>query len=262
MLTAISKNIPVHHFIAIDCYSIDGTLDVVRQFFGDKLIAVKTRASLGLARYIGIKLVDTKWFAFIDSDVEILDGWYKEAEPLMGIKGVMGIQGCFVHSVKRGKDKPRVEVIRDIRKVPSKNIIKEGFYRFAGADTGHVLLHNSVIKLLDPRIISLLNAGEDMYIAQEIVKNGHYYVRTTKLRAIHYTRKISMEKFLRNYAHALAMYLDPLTFIGYNSCRLLGSLKNRDPSSFIDHLFLTLGVLKAYSDINWRRLSRYVRSMS
>ncbi|MEM1510718.1 MAG: glycosyltransferase [Thermofilaceae archaeon] len=50
-------------------YSNDGPVEVIREFFSDRLIVVKTKAGLGLARYIGMRSVDTKWFAFIDSDV-------------------------------------------------------------------------------------------------------------------------------------------------------------------------------------------------
>jgi len=79
VLNAIRREIPVHHFIVVDGYSVDGTVDVVREFFKDKILVVKTKAPLGCARYLGMKAVDTEWFAFIDSDVEILPGWFKVA---------------------------------------------------------------------------------------------------------------------------------------------------------------------------------------
>jgi len=33
VLTAIKREIPVHHFIVVDGYSTDGTVDVVKEFF-------------------------------------------------------------------------------------------------------------------------------------------------------------------------------------------------------------------------------------
>jgi len=58
VLAAIKREIPLHHFIVVDGYSTDGTIDVVREFFGDK-VAVKTNASLGGARYIGMNFPGT-----------------------------------------------------------------------------------------------------------------------------------------------------------------------------------------------------------
>jgi hypothetical protein len=34
VLRAIKQEIPVHHFIVVDGYSTDGTVDVVKEFFG------------------------------------------------------------------------------------------------------------------------------------------------------------------------------------------------------------------------------------
>jgi glycosyltransferase involved in cell wall biosynthesis len=78
VLAAIKREIPVHHFIVVDGYSTDGTVDVVRENFGNKVKVIETKASLGCARYLGMRAVDTEWFAFIDSDVEILPGGLKQ----------------------------------------------------------------------------------------------------------------------------------------------------------------------------------------
>jgi hypothetical protein len=42
-----------------------------------------------------MKAVDTEWFAFIDSDVEILPGWFKSALKYMSNPRVYGIQGLY-----------------------------------------------------------------------------------------------------------------------------------------------------------------------
>lgn len=38
-----------------------------------------------------MKLVDTEWFAFIDSDVEILDRWFDVAKRYMSNPKIYGI---------------------------------------------------------------------------------------------------------------------------------------------------------------------------
>jgi len=59
VLKAIKEEVPVHHFIVVDGYSTDGTIEVVKEFFDDKLILLRTRKPLGCARYLGMKPVDT-----------------------------------------------------------------------------------------------------------------------------------------------------------------------------------------------------------
>jgi glycosyltransferase involved in cell wall biosynthesis len=51
VLTAIKKEIPVHHFIVVDGYSTDGTIEIVRELFDRKIVVIKTLSPLGCARY-------------------------------------------------------------------------------------------------------------------------------------------------------------------------------------------------------------------
>lgn len=88
VLNAIYENIPVHCFIVVDGCSMDGTIDAIKSVFKEKVKVLRTHTSLGGARYLGMKLVDTEWFAFIDSDVEILEGWFDEAKNFMSHKKI------------------------------------------------------------------------------------------------------------------------------------------------------------------------------
>ncbi|MEM1510774.1 MAG: glycosyltransferase family A protein [Thermofilaceae archaeon] len=248
VLDAIKRNIPIHHFIAIDGYSNDGTIEVIHELFSDRLIVVKTKACLGLARYIGMRIVDTEWFAFIDSDVEILDGWYENAKPLMKLNKVYGIQGEWAFVSVGGSN---ISVVKYISQIPRGHIIKYGFYKFAGADSGHVLLRKDVAKLLDPRVISVLEAGEDFYIAQRISEAGFWYVRTTKLKAIHHGKGLNLEKLLKRAfnIHGLALYLDTLTYLQYSFARSLAALRKLDHYQFLNHALYFLGLMKVKSII-------------
>ena len=51
VLKAIKEEVPAHHFIVVDGYSTDGTVEVVKEFFGDKLVLLRTGRPLGCARY-------------------------------------------------------------------------------------------------------------------------------------------------------------------------------------------------------------------
>lgn len=75
-LAMIKKNVPVHHLIAVDRNSSDGTRESIERFFPDATVMCSSE-SLGWARKRGVELVDTPYFAFIDDDVEIPVGWFK-----------------------------------------------------------------------------------------------------------------------------------------------------------------------------------------
>jgi glycosyltransferase involved in cell wall biosynthesis len=78
-LNSIFEEIPVCNLIVLDGFSTDKTLHIIDSYkdkFNIKLI--QTKAALGKSREIGIKNVDTEWFAFIDSDVILRHGWFRE----------------------------------------------------------------------------------------------------------------------------------------------------------------------------------------
>jgi len=75
-LSSIKREIPVHHFIVVDRYSQDGTVEKVRQYFSS-VVAECSQENLARARMIGISLVDTEYFVFVDSDIELSIDWFK-----------------------------------------------------------------------------------------------------------------------------------------------------------------------------------------
>jgi len=184
VLAAIMREIPVHHFIVVDGYSTDGTVDVVKEFFGDKVIVIKTKAPLGCARYLGMRAVDTEWFAFIDSDVEVLPGWFKTVQKYMKHPRIYGVQGVY----KGGVTSRHVQLVSSPRRCLSiKDVIKHGIVERYGADTAHVLLRRDVVRLINPAFLCQLECGEDAYIAWKIIEAGYIYVETSELQAIHYS---------------------------------------------------------------------------
>ena len=74
------------HYIAFDegrsVLNFCGTIEMVKEFFNKRTKVIRTDASLGGARYLGMRVVDTEWFAFIDSDVEILPGLFEAANSI------------------------------------------------------------------------------------------------------------------------------------------------------------------------------------
>lgn len=76
-LHSIKREIPLCHFIVVDRFSEDGTQEVIKDIFPGAIV-MESNLNLGKARAEAIKYVDTEWFAFIDDDIELFNGWYKE----------------------------------------------------------------------------------------------------------------------------------------------------------------------------------------
>ncbi len=227
VLVAIKREIPVHHFIVVDGYSNDGTVDVVREFFGDRVIVIETKASLGCARYLGMRAVDTEWFAFIDSDIEILPGWFKTAKKYMKHSCVYGVQGVY----KGDTINRHIQVILSPRKYISiKDVIKHGIVKYYGADTAHVLLRKDVVRLVNPTFLCQLECGEDAYIAWKIVEAGYIYIKVGELQAAHYSgREVTLAKALhRSFSYNGIFYGIPFhVYIISTTIRFLSHLLKR-----------------------------------
>lgn len=255
VLSAIKRNVPVHHFVVVDAYSMDGTVETIKEFFGDKVIVVRSNATLGKARYIGMKLVDTEWFAFIDSDCEILDSWFNVAKIFMRHPKIYGIQGVFIGKEPASSSDAtrRLSVVKPVESVDKKLVIRFGFYIFSGADSGHVLLRSGVIRFLDPRVMSRLDCGEDFYIAHQIVKHGFYYIRVADMRAIHHRNRVTYEilkTFKRSMGgNGLLLEIPPHIMLGYSLVRFAASIIKLRPLEALPHLCSLLTLPIAYTKI-------------
>jgi len=237
VLRAVKEKIPVHHFIVVDGYSTDGTVETVKKFFGSKVRVIRTAGTLGYARLLGLLASDTEWVAFVDSDVEILDG-YDTAKPLMRSARVWGIQGVFADSTTKTHILNRelnrdIKVVYDISQANAKTLFRYGFYKFFGASTSYVYLRRRIVEIIDPYILSQLDSGEDLYMAWEIARRGFLYIRYKKLRAHHYggsTSFLNWRKLVRRAfnPHGLAYKLDLGTLLVYLFARLASALRRRD----------------------------------
>lgn len=77
-LESISKAFPdglVKDVIIVDKHSDDGTIECAKTYGWKVLYDDK---SLGSARLKGLREATTKWIAFIDSDIELPEDWFKE----------------------------------------------------------------------------------------------------------------------------------------------------------------------------------------
>ena len=65
ILKRIYSEIPVNRLLVVDDGSTDGTVEILREF---NAVIIQGVGSLGKAREIGIRNVETEWFYFIDDD--------------------------------------------------------------------------------------------------------------------------------------------------------------------------------------------------
>jgi glycosyltransferase involved in cell wall biosynthesis len=79
-LLSIYKSVPVNKLIAIDGYSTDKTVEILKQY---NATIIQTHGTRGFARQIGINTVTTDWFAFVDSDVVLCDNWFEQMKTFM-----------------------------------------------------------------------------------------------------------------------------------------------------------------------------------
>ncbi len=95
-LESVYRNVPVNRLIVIDGYSNDRTLDIVGKFQQDygNVIIVEDAGTRGSARSKGIKLVETEWFVFVDSDVTLCPSWFSKATSYVDsdVGGIWGIE--------------------------------------------------------------------------------------------------------------------------------------------------------------------------
>ena len=124
-LTSIYKEIPVCHLIIVDGYSEDGTLEIAGKFEKRyrNVKVIQTKARLGKVAEIGIKNVDTEWFASIDSDVILREGWFEKICKYIEEEDIKigAVEGNHIHHYPEGTPKfPEFKTVVKGKRVDSR----------------------------------------------------------------------------------------------------------------------------------------------
>jgi len=185
-LNSVKKELPLHHFILVDRFSSDGTVEIVKKIFS-KAIVEETDLNLGMARKRGIELVDTEFFVFVDDDIELSNGWFREITK-------------HIESTTGGIHGQAVPVLRHLSKwfdwtlkkwVPSRKGVTKKI-QIATAKkpdvvrgyTHNTLLRKYAVKDWAPPIF--LCAYEDHMLLRHIVKKGYTWKVITELTVKHW----------------------------------------------------------------------------
>jgi len=124
-LASIYKEVPVCHLIIVDGCSEDRTLEIVGRFernYGN-IQVIQTKARLGKVAEIGIKNVDTEWFASIDSDVILREGWFEKISKYIKKEGIKvgAVEGNHIHHYPEGTPKfPEFKTVVNGKRVDSR----------------------------------------------------------------------------------------------------------------------------------------------
>jgi glycosyltransferase involved in cell wall biosynthesis len=174
-LRSVRREVDLHHFIVIDRYSSDQTLEVVRSVFPDAKI-FQTAVNLACARGIGIANVDTRYFAFIDDDIEVSDGWFTELISFIkGGKQVGAVQGFVRLYVDYLNKAIMFELSR--RKGHVKEVTARGY-------TNNTLLVTEIVR--DLNFLPSVHSWEDFLITQHVMKKGYKWFETDQAQVTNY----------------------------------------------------------------------------
>ena len=223
-LCSIYKNIPVRKLIVVDGYSTDKTSKII-QTFNRKYKNIKvirddgTRAT---ARQKGIETVETDWFMFVDSDVELCKDWFEKAKKYID-ENVGAVWGIEVWSV-----------IQNPATLKMFLWITRKIFEIRGG-THDTLVRHDAIK--DIKIPEILHVFEDSYIKDWITKKGYKVVACYDPYCIHHRPENAwtVKGSIEIIAEALR----------------LGSLRK------ITELILAYGFYTAY--ISYRSLAKKIR---
>lgn len=124
-LASIYREVPVCHLIIVDGFSEDRTLEIAGKYernYGNVKV-IQTKARLGKVAEIGIKTVDAEWFASIDSDVILREGWFEKISKNIerGDIKIGAVEGNHIHHYPEGTPKfPEFETVVNGKRVDSR----------------------------------------------------------------------------------------------------------------------------------------------
>jgi glycosyltransferase involved in cell wall biosynthesis len=139
---------------------------------------------LGTARQELIERVGTEYFAFIDSDIELLPGWFSKMWSLFDGPNVGGADGMWSYTVEPEVD-AYTDAMRDLAHLLGKKTAVE---KIARAFYGDVLIRTESVKGIR---IPPIPIYEDEFIRRYIVSRGFNWKRLQEVVCLHH-RKLNV----------------------------------------------------------------------
>jgi glycosyltransferase involved in cell wall biosynthesis len=268
-LVSLKKEVPLNNFILIDRFSSDGTLKIVQNVF-PKAKIFQTNANLAIARTLGIKQVETRYFAFIDDDIEVNEGWVQNLIAIFNQEEKVGaVQGVVRYCIDY-LDKEQMFFLAR-RKKPIIEIKDRGY-------THNTILRTDIISDFNPP--QMIHSWEDYLMTQHLIKKGYRWLETSSTQVTHYRDfKNSYLGELRQYylrakwdasgnrlVHLQSSSLGKeIGFLLFNSLRnillcLVISIVIIDPRLVGFHLMGQIGYLEGYLSANENKVPFTLRA--
>jgi len=212
---SIFNNIPVNRLIVVDAFSNDGTIELFEEYKrkGLNIEIYQHACKRGKAREIGIKLVQTPWFAFVDSDVILARNWFNEIK-----KYIRPHIGAIEGNVNKQKVNPK-----------------------GRAYTNCTLIRADLVK--DVKIPEEMAVLEDQFIRKWIERKGYIWLKVNQPCSIHKSqsdrvkdafevgRMAGKYKLIPFWKDLLVCFLIPLKYVKYKDSpriylnKLMGHIK-------------------------------------
>lgn len=162
-INSIVDNIPLNRLIVVDNFSSDETINIIKSYSNINTIIIQKYCNRGMAREIGIKKVETDWFAFVDSDIILEKDWFKLIANNLS-KKIGAIEGNV---------KSKEGVVQKIR------TNGRGY-------TNCTLIKTDLVK--DIKIPEDMVVYEDQYIRKYIEKNGYKWLKVASPCSVHLSK--------------------------------------------------------------------------
>jgi len=174
-IEATKRCVPVARIVAVDHYSTDRTLDILRKHSAEIHFE---NVSLGYARQLLIQNAKTRVFMMLDSDVVLHDGnWYPRALGMLG-SDVGGGKRVGAVSLIPSENPP----------VPLRKYTEFWWHLIPALERDFFVTHSTLIlkeAVEGIKIPQSLGAAEDVYIWLHIRRKGQV-TRTIRVRGIHH----------------------------------------------------------------------------
>jgi glycosyltransferase involved in cell wall biosynthesis len=182
-LRSIIREIPVNCIRIDDNFSTDKTVQIAKKY---GTVITQRKCGIGKARQYLIESVETEYFAFIDSDVVLRDGWFKETAKKVKSDRKMGVvYGLWL------SDNPQDRHFWEVwwERVGEDNPMWERGYLI---DT---LIRTEAVKGIS--IPEWMTNYEDKFIKAYIVSGGYRWTVAKKAMGDHLTGETSFWKTCR-----------------------------------------------------------------
>jgi len=194
VLRSIRDYIPLNRLIVVDKYSNDGTVEFIKQYFRDKSIIVRSNSSIAHARYIGLRFVETEWFAFIDDDAIILPNWWSTLSRYITLRRVGAVEGSYIslpdvsgelHDIfeKEAFMETRLTRRLSINELTRRDVIIHGLNPVRSVLSNVVVIRKETV--VDWRPPNKAGAYEDYLITQHVINKGFSWIIVNKPVALH-----------------------------------------------------------------------------